>query len=60
MPYDELFEKVCNAPLLILDDLGVQASTPWAKEKLDQLLNHRYIHELPTVITTSIPIDETG
>ncbi len=58
MPYDELFEKVCNTPLLILDDLGVQASTPWAKEKLDQLLNHRYIHELPTVITTSTPIDE--
>jgi DNA replication protein DnaC len=57
MPYDELFEKVCNSPLLILDDLGVQNSTAWAKEKLDQLLNHRYIHELPTVITTSIPVD---
>jgi DNA replication protein DnaC len=37
MPYDEIFHKVCNAPLLILDDLGVQASTSWAKEKLDQL-----------------------
>ena len=58
MPYDELFDKVCNAPLLILDDLGVQASTPWAKEKLDQLLNHRYIHELPTVVTTGTPIEE--
>jgi DNA replication protein DnaC len=58
MPYDELFEKVCNAPLLILDDLGVQAATAWAKEKLDQLLNHRYIHELPTVITTSIQVEE--
>ncbi len=58
MPYDELFEKVCNSPLLILDDLGVQNSTPWAKEKLDQLLNHRYIHELPTVITTSILIED--
>jgi DNA replication protein DnaC len=53
MPYDELFNKVCNTPLLILDDLGVQNSTSWAKEKLDQLLNHRYIHELPTVITMS-------
>jgi DNA replication protein DnaC len=58
IPYDELFETVCNTPLLILDDLGVQASTAWAKEKLDQLLNHRYIRELPTVITTSIPVDE--
>lgn len=58
LPYDELFEQVRNAPLLVLDDLGVQAGTPWAKEKLDQLLNHRYIHELPTVITTSIPVDK--
>ncbi|MBN1189711.1 MAG: ATP-binding protein [Dehalococcoidales bacterium] len=58
IPYDELFETVSNTPLLILDDLGVQASTAWAKEKLDQLLNHRYLHELPTVITTSIPVEE--
>jgi DNA replication protein DnaC len=52
MSYDELFEKVCKAPLLVLDDLGVQAGTPWAKEKLDQILNNRFIRELPTVITT--------
>jgi DNA replication protein DnaC len=58
MPYDELFDKVCNSPLLVLDDLGVQASTPWAKEKLDQLINYRFVHELPTVITTAVSIDE--
>jgi len=58
MAYDELFEKVCNTPLLILDDLGVQASTAWAKEKLDQLLNFRYVRQLPTVITAGISIDE--
>ncbi len=57
-PYDEIFETVSNAPLLILDDLGVQAGTPWAKEKLDQLLNHRYIHNLPTVITTSVHLNK--
>ena len=56
--YDELVERVSNAPLLILDDLGIQAGTPWAKEKLDQLLNHRFNVELPTVITTGIPVDE--
>jgi DNA replication protein DnaC len=52
-PYDQSFDQVRNAPLLILDDLGTQSSTPWAKEKLDQLLNHRFNYELPTVITTS-------
>lgn len=50
--YDRLFEQVRNTPLLILDDLGTQASTPWAQEKLDQLLNHRFSYELPTILTT--------
>jgi len=54
--YDQSFNAVRNAPLLILDDLGTQSSTPWAKEKLDQLLNHRYSQELPTIITTDIPL----
>ncbi|MEK7215882.1 MAG: ATP-binding protein, partial [Chloroflexota bacterium] len=40
--YDELFEQVRAAPLLVLDDLGTHSSTAWAQEKLFQLLNHRY------------------
>jgi len=55
--YDELFNQVRDAPLLILDDLGAQTSTPWAKEKLDQLLNHRFNSELPTVIVAIVPIE---
>lgn len=58
MPYDEFFEQVRNTPLLILDDLGAQSSTPWAKEKLDQLLNHRFSNQLPTVIVSILPIEE--
>lgn len=56
--YDELFEHVRNVPLLVLDDLGAQSSTPWALEKLIQLLNSRYINRLPTVVTTSTPLKE--
>jgi DNA replication protein DnaC len=56
--YDSLFEQLRAAPLLILDDLGAHASTPWAQEKLFQLLNHRYNAQLPTVITTNQRLDE--
>ncbi|MBE0698396.1 MAG: ATP-binding protein [Anaerolineaceae bacterium] len=56
--YDELFEEVRSAPLLVLDDLGTQSATPWAREKLYQILNHRYVAGLPTVITTANSIDE--
>lgn len=51
--YDELFEGIRTTPLLILDDLGTESGTPWAREKLYQIFNHRYNHELPTVITTN-------
>jgi DNA replication protein DnaC len=54
--YDDLFETVKSTPLLVLDDLGTQSSTPWAQEKLFQILNHRYTMNLPTVITTNEPI----
>ena len=56
--YDEFFNQVRNAPLLVLDDLGAQTGTPWAKEKLEQLLNHRFNSELPTVIFTIVPIEQ--
>lgn len=55
--YDQRFEEVRSAHLLILDDLGSQSTTPWAREKLFQLLNYRYNAELSTVITTSEQIE---
>ncbi|HZS88366.1 MAG TPA: ATP-binding protein [Chloroflexota bacterium] len=58
--FDELFETVRDVPLLILDDLGTQVTTAWATEKLFQLLNHRYIAKLPTVITTNVELHELG
>ncbi|MCO6451032.1 MAG: ATP-binding protein [Caldilineales bacterium] len=55
--FDELFERLKNTPLLILDDLGAESSTQWAQEKLFQLLSHRYLQRLPTVITTNLPLE---
>ena len=49
--YNDLFAQVKNAPLLVLDDLGNHNSTPWAEEKLSQLINHRHNETLPTVVT---------
>ena len=56
--YDQRFEEVRNAPLLILDDLGTQSSTPWAQEKLFQILNFRYNARLPTVITSNQSLED--
>jgi DNA replication protein DnaC len=51
--YDRRFDDIRTASYLILDDLGTQTATPWSREKLYQLFNHRYNSGLPTVITVS-------
>ena len=51
--YDQLFARMREAELLVLDDLGAQQSSPWANEKLFQLLNYRYNSRFPTIITTN-------
>jgi DNA replication protein DnaC len=55
--YNELFDRVRRADLLILDDLGVENPSEWSREKLFQLLNHRYIEQLATVVTTNVSVD---
>jgi DNA replication protein DnaC len=52
--YDDRFTTIRNAQLLVLDDLGTENATPWAKEKLYQIINHRYMEQLPTVITSNV------
>ncbi len=56
--FDKRFEKVRRAPLLILDDLGTESATPWAREKLYQIFDYRYNARLPTIITTAVNVDE--
>ena len=56
--YDERFDQVRNAGLLVLDDLGAHTSSPWAVEKLFQITNYRASTRLPTIITTDLSSDE--
>ncbi|GBD11690.1 DNA replication protein DnaC [bacterium HR23] len=57
-PYDTLFEQVCTVPVLVLDDLGAHSATPWAEEKLFQVLNARWRDQLPTVVVLSAPLPQ--
>ena len=51
--YSELFQRVRTTPFLVLDDVGATTYSHWALEKLQQIVNHRFNAELPTVFTTS-------
>ncbi len=57
LPHDELLEQVKNVPVLVLDDIGAHNGTPWAEEKLFQVVNHRYLNGLPTVLTSAVPLE---
>lgn len=56
--YDRRFDEIRSAQVLVLDDLGTESATPWAKEKLFQIVNHRYAARLPTIFTTTQAIEE--
>jgi DNA replication protein DnaC len=56
--FEERFNDIRNAKLLVLDDFGTQNATGWAQEKLFQIVNYRYINKLPTLITTNLALDE--
>jgi len=56
--YDELFEAVRTVPVLILDDLAAENATPWAMEKLYQILDYRTRQNMPTLITTNLPLNQ--
>ena len=58
LTYSDLYMQVVEAPLLILDGLGAHSSTPWAEEKLQQVINHRFNAELPTIVTTASDLAE--
>ncbi len=58
MSFEERFEEIREMPLLILDDFGTQNATAWAQEKIFQIMNHRYVNKLPTVITSNMLIND--
>jgi DNA replication protein DnaC len=56
--FEQRFEEIRNAPLLIMDDFGTQNATSWAQEKLFQIINFRYINRLPLVVTTNLLLEQ--
>lgn len=57
-PFEDRFQEIRQSPLLIMDDFGTENATPWAQEKLFQILNYRYVNELPLLVTTNLALDQ--
>lgn len=55
---EEEFLRLANVAVLILDDLGAAKATDWTEEVNYRLINHRYEHELTTLITSNVPVGQ--
>ncbi|GAB3950070.1 hypothetical protein GCM10028832_02850 [Streptomyces sparsus] len=51
-------QTLARCPLLLLDDLGAAKTSEWTEELTYRLINHRYEHLRPTLITTNLPTAE--
>ena len=51
-----LMRNAQRAPLLLVDDIGVEHLTDWAVERLFVLVNYRYERSLPTIYTSNYDI----
>lgn len=57
--YSERFDAVKNTPLLLLDDIGAEHLTPWARDEvIEPILQYRMDQELPTFFTSNYSIKE--
>lgn len=46
-----------NIPVLVLDDIGKEKKSAWTQQILFDVINFRYEHLLPTIITTNFDAD---
>ena len=60
-PADQLAARMrilCQVPLLVMDDLGVQRPTEWAMERLITIIDYRYENWLSLMVTTNKAVDD--
>ena len=55
---NEYIESLTNVSVLILDDLGIERDTSYAKEQVYNIVNSRYLKQKPTIFTTNLPYEK--
>lgn len=51
--YHKRLERIRKCSLLVLDDLGAEHAKDWAGEKIDRIVDWRYVSRMPLVVTTN-------
>ncbi len=57
--YSDIYDQVMNVPLLLLDDIGAEYLTAWARDEvLEPILDYRMNQCLPTFFTSNYDIND--
>ena len=55
---NEVVERLCRYPLLIIDDFGMERDTNYALEQVYNIIDSRYRSKRPLITTTNLTLDE--
>ena len=55
---NEVVDKLCRYPLLIIDDFGMERGTDYALEQIYNIVDSRYRSRKPLIVTTNLTLGE--
>ena len=55
---NDIVDKLCRYPLLIIDDFGMERGTEYALEQIYNIVDSRYRSRKPLIVTTNLTLDE--
>ncbi|WFR55380.1 ATP-binding protein [Anaerocolumna sp. AGMB13025] len=54
----QLLNEIKRVPVLVIDDIGVEKSSPWVDEKFYSILDSRLISKMITIFTSNVKIED--
>jgi DNA replication protein DnaC len=55
---NDIVDKFCRYPLLIIDDFGMERGTEYALEQIYNIVDSRYRSRKPLIVTTNLTLNE--
>ena len=55
---NDVVDRLCRYPLLIIDDFGMERGTEYALEQIYNIVDSRYHSRKPLIVTTNLTLDE--
>ena len=55
---NDIVDKLCRYPLLVIDDFGMERGTEYALEQIYNIVDSRYRSRKPLIVTTNLTLDE--